>query len=199
MSFGTIYMITERCTIYQINITIYQNYQTDKTIYFRPGYHFSEPYHHLSKLHHHLSKWHHHLSKRHRHIETTNYNHITIYENDITIYQNHKAPGIYEIEKNRILKESPTRRNWKCCRLVWLSLIMDGTGKCKLPSTPPSSDLSRIQQLNTKMMVNFELRNIRKCIRTVVIMERSIWHSSAVRWKAVQGPKCRKRENNGRN
>jgi hypothetical protein len=30
---------------------------------------------------------------------------------------------------------------------VWLSLFMDGTVKCKLPSTPPSTNLSRIQHL----------------------------------------------------
>jgi hypothetical protein len=30
---------------------------------------------------------------------------------------------------------------------VWLSLFMDGTGKCKLSSTPASTGLSRIQHL----------------------------------------------------
>ena len=31
---------------------------------------------------------------------------------------------------------------------VLLNLFMDGSGKCKLPSTPPSPGLSRIQHLN---------------------------------------------------
>jgi hypothetical protein len=34
---------------------------------------------------------------------------------------------------------------------------MDGTGKCKLPSTPPSTGLSRIQHLNTN---NGEILNL---------------------------------------
>jgi hypothetical protein len=86
---------------------------------------------------------------------------------------------------------------------VWLSLFMDGTGKCHLPATPPSTGLSRIQHLNMKYK-NFEFRNIRRCVHTAVIMEPSMWHFHAIPWKAAYGPQviksvCPKRENNGRN
>jgi hypothetical protein len=40
---------------------------------------------------------------------------------------------------------------------VWLSLFMDGNVKWKLPSTPPSTGLSRIQHLKwTGTILNFE-------------------------------------------
>jgi hypothetical protein len=39
---------------------------------------------------------------------------------------------------------------------------------------------------NSKM-VYFVLRNIRRCVHTAVIMELSMWHSSAIPWKAAYG------------
>jgi hypothetical protein len=53
---------------------------------------------------------------------------------------------------------------------VCLSLFMDGTVKCKLPSTYSSTGLGRIQHLK-KQRQNFEFRNIRRCVHTAVIME----------------------------
>jgi hypothetical protein len=70
---------------------------------------------------------------------------------------------------------------------VWLSLFMDGTAKCKLPSTPPKTGLSRIQHL-TCNWYNFEFWNIRRCVHMTVIMEPSMWHVSAIPWKAAYGP-----------
>jgi hypothetical protein len=82
---------------------------------------------------------------------------------------------------------------------AWLSLLMDGNGKCKLPSTPPppSTGLSRIQYLNMKWQ-NFEFRNIRRCVHTTVNMKPSKWHVRVIPWKATESV-CTKRENNGRN
>ena len=38
---------------------------------------------------------------------------------------------------------------------VSLGLFIDGSGKCKLPSTPPSTGLNKIKNLNM-VIVNFE-------------------------------------------
>jgi hypothetical protein len=67
-------------------------------------------------------------------------------------------------------------------RSVWLCLFMDSTGKCRLPST--------FQYLIRKWW-NFEFRNIRRCVYTAVITEPSMWHSSAIPWKAAYGPQVK--------
>jgi hypothetical protein len=74
---------------------------------------------------------------------------------------------------------------------VWLSLFMDGTVKWKLPSTPPSTGLSRIQHL-TRNGTILEFWNIRRCVHMSVIMEPSMWHVSAIPWKAAYGPQVQK-------
>ena len=50
----------------------------------------------------------------------------------------------------KIQKKEPLKKaqNYKIANIegsVWLSLFMDGSVKCKLPSTLPSTGLSRIQ------------------------------------------------------
>jgi hypothetical protein len=75
---------------------------------------------------------------------------------------------------------------------VWLTLFMDGTVKCKLSSTPPSTALSRIQHINMKWW-KFEFRNIRRCVQTAGIMKPSMWHRSAIPWKAAYCPPVIKR------
>jgi hypothetical protein len=62
-----------------------------------------------------------------------------------------------KIEKIRISKESQIRQIENFAGSVWLSLFMDGTIKCKLPSATPSTGLSRIQHLTwTGTILNFE-------------------------------------------
>jgi hypothetical protein len=41
------------------------------------------------------------------------------------------------------LKNAQNNKIENVAHLVCLSLFMDGTGKCKLPSTPPDNGLSR--------------------------------------------------------
>jgi hypothetical protein len=109
-----------------------------------------------------------------------------------------------KIEKNRILKESPTQHNWKVCRLGLIEPVHGRYWKVQVTvHAPPSTGLSRIQHL-TRKWSNFEFRNIRRCVHTAVIMEPLMWHSSAIPWKAAYGPQvkecfCPKWENNGRN
>jgi hypothetical protein len=76
--------------------------------------------------------------------------------------------------KNESLTEAQNgKKNENVAGSVLLSLVMDGTVMCKLPSMLCSTDLSRIQHLNMKWQ-NLEFRNIRKCVHTVVIMEPSM-------------------------
>jgi hypothetical protein len=55
---------------------------------------------------------------------------------------------LIEIEKNRIPKGYRKRQN--NAETIWLSLFMDGNEKCKLPSMPPITGLSRIQHFKKK-------------------------------------------------
>ena len=48
------------------------------------------------------------------------------------------------IEKLKPLKKPKTTKLKNAAGSVWLSLFMDGIGKCKLPFTPPSTGLNRI-------------------------------------------------------
>jgi hypothetical protein len=50
-----------------------------------------------------------------------------------------------EKENNRIPKERSNWQNGNCCRLGLIEPVMDCTENCKLPSTPSSTGLSRIQ------------------------------------------------------
>jgi hypothetical protein len=53
-----------------------------------------------------------------------------------------------KIENTESLKKDQHDKIENVAGSVWLSLFMDGTGQCKLPSTPPSTGLSRIHHLN---------------------------------------------------
>ena len=65
-----------------------------------------------------------------------------------------------KIQVKRTPKEMPKQQNIaNVLDSAWLSLFMDGSERCKLPSTPPSTGLSRIQHLN-KVIVNFEFYNL---------------------------------------
>jgi hypothetical protein len=73
--------------------------------------------------------------------------------------------------------------------LVWLSLFMDGTVKCKLPSMPPSTGLADSSfNLN---LYSLEFWNIRRCVHMAVIMEPSMWHVCTILWKAAYDPQVK--------
>ena len=57
--------------------------------------------------------------------------------------------------KNKSPKKTKTTKVQNVRVSVLLTLFMDGSGKCKPPSTPPSTGLSRLQHLNM-VIVNFE-------------------------------------------
>ena len=73
--------------------------------------------------------------------------------------------------KEEPLKKAQNDKIKNLAGSVWLSLFIDGSGKCKLPSTP----LSRNQHLNM-VIGNFEFYNFRRCAHMVVIMESSMRH-----------------------
>jgi hypothetical protein len=55
-----------------------------------------------------------------------------------------------KIEKKESLTEVQHGKHETVAGSVWLNLFMDGSGNCKLPSTPLSTGWSRIQHLNVK-------------------------------------------------
>jgi hypothetical protein len=115
------------------------------------------------------------------------FNHVPI---DIKNKRGHLIT-IYNVYMNtESLKKAQHNKIENVAGSVWLSLFMNGNGKCKFPSTPPSTGLSRIQHLTQKWW-NFEFRNIRRCVHTAIIMEPSMWHSSAIPWKAAYGPQVK--------
>jgi hypothetical protein len=68
-----------------------------------------------------------------------------------TCYINPRNNNVLEKKINtESLKKAQHGKIENVAGSVWLCLFMDGTGKCKLPSTPPSTGLSRIQHLNVK-------------------------------------------------
>jgi hypothetical protein len=93
------------------------------------------------------------------------------------------------------LKMLQARFDWACSSTV----LKTASNRPR----PSSTGLSRIQHLTRKWW-NFEFRNIRGCVHTAVIIEPSMWHSSAILLKAAFSPQvkecfCPKRENNWRN
>jgi hypothetical protein len=58
-----------------------------------------------------------------------------------------------KIEKKESLTEVQDGKHENVAGSVWLNLFMDGSGNCKLPSTPPSTGFSRIH--NKHELVHF--------------------------------------------
>jgi hypothetical protein len=84
------------------------------------------------------------------------------------------------IERKRNPLRTQKWQNWKCCRLGFIEPVHGCTGKYKLPTTPPSTGLSRIQYLD---MTNGKFLN--RCVHTAVIKEPSMWRFCAIPWKAA--------------
>jgi hypothetical protein len=61
-------------------------------------------------------------------------------------------PIIFDKEKHIIPKNAQNDKTENVAGSVRMSLFMDGTGKCKLPSTHPITDNSSFQHLIMKMV-----------------------------------------------
>ena len=87
-------------------------------------------------------------------------------------------------EKMELLKKAQHNKTENVAGSVWLSLFMDGSGKCKLPSMSPNTDWSRIDHLK-RIIANFEFETSadKNSIYTNVIVSVSwiTWDKSAQR------------------
>ena len=90
------------------------------------------------------------------------------------------------IEKHGPLKEAQHDKIENVADSVWLSLFIDGSGKCELPSTPTSTGLSRIQHLKMFIAGNYEF----KASADVFIwwLSRNVTQS-ATQWQVAYDPK----------
>ena len=92
----------------------------------------------------------------------------------------------YKMQKKDTAIEVQYKKIANVAGSVWLSLFMDGIGKCKLLSTSPSTSLSRIQHLNM-VIVNFEISNIRRCVHTFFIISNNLQcDTSASPWQPLR-------------
>ena len=83
--------------------------------------------------------------------------------------------SIWNTGKKELLKKAQNNKIANVAGSVWLSLFVDGSVKCKLPSTLPSSGLRKNSAFKYRYC-KFWILNNRRCVYTVVVKESSMRH-----------------------